>query len=71
MFSTSYLHQRPTGARRSVIENLNWQFNAMDSLQNKVLASMVELGKHYPEFAKNQRVPNIGLVGTHVFNVFI
>ncbi|MDE2644418.1 MAG: transposase [Bacteroidota bacterium] len=67
----SYLNQLPTNARRSMMENLYEQLDAMDVLQKKARSSMVELGKHYPEIARFQRMPGIGVVGSHVFSAFI
>ncbi len=67
----SYLKQLPTNARRSMMENLYEQLDAMDVLQKKARTSMTEQGKRYPEIAQFQCMPGIGVVGSHVFSAFI
>ena len=67
----SYLKQLPTNARRSMIENLYEQLDATEALQKKARTSMVEFGDRYPEIAQFQRMPGIGVVGSHVFSAFI
>lgn len=37
----------------------------------KARASMVELGKRYPEIVQFKRMPGIGVVGSHVFSAFL
>jgi transposase len=67
----SHLRELPTNARRAIMENLYEQLDALNALWKSARSSMVELGKRYPEIAEFQRVPGIGVVGSHVFDAFI
>ena len=67
----SHLKKLPTNARRSIMENLYEQLDATNTLLKRARSSMVELGQRYPEIAEFQRVPGIGVVGSHVFDAFV
>ena len=67
----SYLDRLPTQARQKIIAYLHDRLDATGELRKKARATMVELGKEYPEIQRFQRVPGIGVVGAHVFSAFI
>ena len=66
-----YLNQLPTPNRRKVFSLLYDRLDATDDSRKKAKTVMIELGQQYPEIAQFQRVPGIGVVGSHVFSAFI
>ena len=67
----SYLDRLPTQARQKIIAYLYDRLDTTGELRKKARATMIELGKPYPEIQRFQRVPGIGVVGAHVFSAFI
>ena len=59
----SYLDRLPTEARQKIIAYLYDRLDATGELRKKARATMVELGKPYPEIQRFQHVPGIGVVG--------
>lgn len=57
-----------TSARRKIIAYFYDQLDATVELRKKACATMVEIGQHYPEIQRFQRVPRIGVTGAHVLS---
>ncbi len=70
-YRDSYLDELPTRARRGIMERLYSGLDAAGRLRKESYNAMVELGRRYPEIKKFQRVPGIGVLGSHVFSAFI
>ena len=66
-----FLNELPTKGRRRIMENLYDLLDALEQRRQTARATMIELGRRYPEIHEFQRIPGIGVVGAHVFSGFI
>jgi transposase len=66
-----YLKQVKQEAIRHQLERLYALLDVALEAQEQSLAEVVRLGRRYPEIAEFDKVPGVGVVGSHLFDAYI
>lgn len=66
-----YLTRLPTKPRQKIMANLYAGLDGIGRLREVARTDMIALGRRYPEIKQFQRMPGIGVVGSHAFSAFI